>query len=60
MNEDDIAVPPESGWPDMENIRELNKTDEVINLLRHIPYTRPSSIESEVQGTFVHINMESL
>lgn len=50
MDTDDIAMPPEGEWPDMENIRELGKSDEVIELLRFLPYTRPSGREAEVHG----------
>lgn len=37
-----IIEPPEGGWPDVtqENLADLGKTDEVIDLLRHLPYIR--------------------
>lgn len=34
----------------MDAIRELGKTNEVVDLLRHIPYVRPSPSDREVQG----------
>lgn len=39
----------------MDAIRELGKTDEVMNLLRHIPYVRLPPCDREVQGMlFAH------
>ncbi|OAL51483.1 hypothetical protein IQ07DRAFT_643564 [Pyrenochaeta sp. DS3sAY3a] len=37
-----IAEPPEDGWPDIDQdaLGDLKKTDEVIVLLRHLPYIR--------------------
>lgn len=35
-----VVEPPEGGWPEItqESLKDLNKTDEVIALLRHLPY----------------------
>jgi len=35
-----VVEPPEGGWPNInsDNLKELGKTDEVISLLRHLPY----------------------
>ncbi|KAL2147656.1 hypothetical protein VTI28DRAFT_8110 [Corynascus sepedonium] len=43
LNESDILRPPEGGWPGIthDRFKDLGKTDEVISLLRHIPYLRP-------------------
>lgn len=39
-------MPPEGGWPHMENVRDLGKTEEVVDLLRHLPYVvRPPGAE---------------
>lgn len=37
-----IVEPPEGGWPEVnqDNLGYLGKTDEVIDLLRHLPYIR--------------------
>jgi hypothetical protein len=44
LNESDIIEPPEGGWPSVttENFQGLGKSDEVIALLRHLPYLRLS------------------
>jgi hypothetical protein len=35
-----VLTPPPTGWPNItrENLSELGKNDEVINLLKHLPY----------------------
>ncbi|GAB1317775.1 Alpha beta hydrolase fold protein [Madurella fahalii] len=40
IKESDILRPPEGGWPEItpDRFRDLGKTDEVILLLRHLPY----------------------
>ncbi|EAQ89740.1 predicted protein [Chaetomium globosum CBS 148.51] len=45
LNECYVAEPPEEGWPEIntEALSGLGKTDEVISLLRHLPYIRASS-----------------
>ncbi|KAK6834142.1 hypothetical protein PG989_002999 [Apiospora arundinis] len=42
LPESSIIEPPEGGWPQItqESIGYLEKTDEVIELLRHLPYIR--------------------
>ncbi|KAK8137613.1 hypothetical protein PG984_003106 [Apiospora sp. TS-2023a] len=47
IDESDILEPPEGGWPHMENLRCMGKTDEVIELLRHLPYLRNKQPEAE-------------
>jgi hypothetical protein len=39
-----VVEPPEDGWPDItaENLGGLGKTDEVLSLLRHLPYSQKS------------------
>lgn len=41
---DSIVEPPEEGWPSItqDALAGLQKTDAVIELLRHIPYIEPS------------------
>lgn len=41
---DSIVEPPEEGWPSITHdaLAGLEKTDAVIDLLRHIPYIEPS------------------
>ncbi|KAF2162371.1 hypothetical protein M409DRAFT_58465 [Zasmidium cellare ATCC 36951] len=48
-----LVEPPEAGWPHItpENARCLGKTDEVVALLRHLPYLRADITTSwEAQG----------
>jgi hypothetical protein len=42
VEEVDILCPPPSGWPNItkENFSPLGKTDEVIDLLKRLPYLR--------------------
>ena len=42
LNEKEIEEPPPEGWPSItiKELKELGKTDEVIELLRRLPYTR--------------------
>lgn len=42
LEESDVEEPPESGWPNIttEAMHGLGKTDEVVQLLRHLPYIR--------------------
>lgn len=49
LDESDIEEPPEDGWPNVtaDTMRGLGKTDEVIQLLRHLPYVRR---DERVQG----------
>ncbi|GIZ45818.1 hypothetical protein CKM354_000896900 [Cercospora kikuchii] len=46
-----LMTPPEGGWPEItpENLKDLNKTDEVIALLRFLPYVR-----KHPDGTPIH------
>ncbi|KAK8104829.1 uncharacterized protein PG998_011862 [Apiospora kogelbergensis] len=48
MDESDILEPPEGGWPHMDNLRCMGKTDEVIELLRRLPYLCPKGPEGKV------------
>ncbi|KAK1459890.1 hypothetical protein CMEL01_02889 [Colletotrichum melonis] len=45
LPEDAVIYPPVEGWPTIssENFRDMNKTPEVISLLRHLPYIRVPS-----------------
>ncbi|KXH43998.1 hypothetical protein CNYM01_06596 [Colletotrichum nymphaeae SA-01] len=45
LPKDDIIEPPEGGWPTIssEIFQDMNKTPEVISLLRHLPYIRVPS-----------------
>ncbi|KAK7990526.1 hypothetical protein PG990_014806 [Apiospora arundinis] len=47
IDESDILEPPEGGWPHVENLRCMGKTDEVYELLRHLPYLRNKHPEAE-------------
>jgi hypothetical protein len=49
----DIEEPPEGGWPTItpSTYRLLGKSDEVISLLRHLPYLRPSKFGHVPQAT---------
>ncbi|KAK1979812.1 LOW QUALITY PROTEIN: hypothetical protein LZ30DRAFT_761589 [Colletotrichum cereale] len=42
LREEDVLQPPEGGWPSVTpgNLAGLGKTDEVVSLLRHLPYLR--------------------
>lgn len=44
IDEGTIVEPLPEGWPNItpETMRDLNKTDEVIDILRHLPYIRSS------------------
>jgi hypothetical protein len=46
-----VHEPPEGGWPDIttENLKNLNKTDAVVSLLRNLPYISASG-GVEVEG----------
>ncbi|KAK2007470.1 hypothetical protein LZ32DRAFT_610334 [Colletotrichum eremochloae] len=50
--EEDVVQPPECGWPSItsENMARLGKTDEVISLLRHLPYIRKPYSWDNPQG----------
>lgn len=53
LNESDIIEPPEEGWPEItpNSLQCMGKTDEVIELLRNLPYIRtPSDDIDAVQG----------
>jgi hypothetical protein len=43
LDESAILRPPAGGWPEItpDRLGDLGKTDEVVMLLRHIPYLRP-------------------
>ncbi|KAK1767570.1 hypothetical protein QBC33DRAFT_569894 [Phialemonium atrogriseum] len=45
LDESDIVEPPEGGWPSIttESLQSLGKTNEVILLLRHLPYLRAAN-----------------
>jgi hypothetical protein len=47
LDESAIFRPPEGGWPEItpDRLSDLGKTDEVIMLLRHIPYLRGGMAE---------------
>lgn len=49
LDESDIEEPPEDGWPNVtaDTMGGLGKTDEVVQLLRHLPYIRG---DERVQG----------
>ncbi|KAK8052247.1 hypothetical protein PG993_003632 [Apiospora rasikravindrae] len=47
IDESDILEPPEGGWPHMDNLRCMGKTDEVVELLRRLPYLRNKDSEAE-------------
>jgi hypothetical protein len=54
VEESDIIEPPKGGWPSItpDSLRCMGKTDEVIALLRHLPYIRrPSDDIDAVHGT---------
>lgn len=42
MDSDVVEYPPETGWPEITpaTMQAIGKTDEVIELLRHLPYIR--------------------
>jgi hypothetical protein len=48
LDEEYIIEPPEGGWPTIttDSLRGLGKTDEVIELLRHLPYIAVPSDET--------------
>lgn len=45
LPESEIIEPPEGGWPSItkDTLQDLGKTDEVVSLLRYLPYIRASS-----------------
>ncbi|KAL2023304.1 hypothetical protein VTK56DRAFT_3042 [Thermocarpiscus australiensis] len=53
LNESDILRPPEGGWPEItpDRLKGLGKTDEVVLLLRHLPYLRDLSDGSAVEDS---------
>ncbi|KAI1474545.1 hypothetical protein F4774DRAFT_325125 [Daldinia eschscholtzii] len=52
LKESDVIEPPEGGWPNLTtNLQSLGKTDEVLSLLRHLPYIRRHSDDrDQAQG----------
>lgn len=52
LDESDVIEPPEGGWPTIttDNLQSLGKTDEVISLLRHLPYIRTPDSGEKAQG----------
>ncbi|KAH9895339.1 hypothetical protein F4778DRAFT_746386 [Xylariomycetidae sp. FL2044] len=52
LRESEILEPPETGWPSInaENFAPLGKTNEVLELLRHLPYIRRWNGGSQSQG----------
>lgn len=52
LNESDVLEPPVEGWPDIttSTMQGLGKTNQVVSLLRHLPYIRePSSGMQRIQ-----------
>ncbi|KAL7936766.1 hypothetical protein V8C35DRAFT_296409 [Trichoderma chlorosporum] len=52
LDESDVLEPPAEGWPDISTstMQGLGKTDEVVSLLRHLPYIRePNSDIDRIQ-----------
>ncbi|KAI8960797.1 hypothetical protein F5Y11DRAFT_358166 [Daldinia sp. FL1419] len=44
LKESDVIEPPQGGWPNLRaNLQSFEKSDEVISLLRHLPYIRRPS-----------------
>ncbi|EFQ33956.1 hypothetical protein CGRA01v4_12437 [Colletotrichum graminicola] len=52
LKEEDVLHSPEGGWPSItpETMAGLDKSDEVISLLRHLPYLRRRYDENDPQG----------
>jgi hypothetical protein len=52
MDESNIMEPPPGGWPNItpRALRVLNKTEEVVSLLRHLPYIDDSKDIHRPQG----------
>ncbi|KAL7913747.1 hypothetical protein GGI35DRAFT_475595 [Trichoderma velutinum] len=53
LNESDVIEPPAEGWPDIttSTMQGLGKTNEVVSLLRHLPYIRePRSDNDKIQS----------
>ncbi|KAK2047996.1 hypothetical protein LZ31DRAFT_563430 [Colletotrichum somersetense] len=68
LREEDVLHPPEGGWPSItpEDMADLGKTDDVISLLRHLPYLRRggNNFEDDPHGAaychFANWQLESL
>jgi hypothetical protein len=47
-----VIEPPEGGWPSItiESMKDLGKTDEVVSLLKHLPYMRTLGDGYPAQG----------
>ncbi|KAL7949035.1 hypothetical protein V8C42DRAFT_313059 [Trichoderma barbatum] len=52
LHESEIIEPPAEGWPDITTatMQAMGKTDEVISLLRHLPYIRFQESGFDLQG----------
>lgn len=52
LDEAEVIEPPKDGWPSItsESLHDLGKTDEVIALLRHLPYIRRRHNGRDAQG----------
>ena len=54
LKESAVIKPPEGGWSSItsDSLRDLDKTDEVISLLRHLPYIgTPNNASARPQGS---------
>jgi hypothetical protein len=67
VNDSDVLEPPQGGWPDIapDRLKDLGKTDEVIMLLRHLPYLRSTvdgndSVEAGPSGCRFHNWLENI
>ncbi|KAH7323621.1 hypothetical protein BKA65DRAFT_540257 [Rhexocercosporidium sp. MPI-PUGE-AT-0058] len=49
MDDSEIVEPPKGGWSSItvDSLQDLGKTEEVVSLLRHLPYIRPESLDCE-------------
>lgn len=55
MDEEEVLWPPGDGWPGitLEGMRGLGKTDQVVELLRRLPYVRRGSGERRLHSTYI-------
>ncbi|PVH83224.1 hypothetical protein DL98DRAFT_585933 [Cadophora sp. DSE1049] len=61
MDESDVVEPPADGWPSItvDNLQDLDKSEEVVSLLRHLPYIRPERLDTEAAPFCKFANWDS-
>jgi len=51
LDESVVAEAPPGGWPAIDVLRDMDKTSEVLELLRHLPYIRREFEDTDPEGS---------